>query len=264
MKTSTNRFRMRKLWVAILPMLLIGVGAAQASGLLRLEDLGIFRSTTQTKKSAGPARLKSSSYSTAATQVSDKSLAEDKSRPASNHITIVDMIAESETIVRGSIESVTDGIENNFPYTEVKLRVGETLKGEKSGELTFRQFGLIRPRLMPNGYVNLNVTPQGWATYKADEQVLLFLYKKASLTGLQAPVGLAQGKFEIGSANAINQTGNIGLFENVGLDKSVLNEKNARLLATKKGPVNTDSLVSFVRSAVQNRWIEGGKLKNAR
>jgi hypothetical protein len=71
MKTSTNRFRMRKLWVAILPMLLIGVGAAQASGLLRLEDLGIFRSTTQTKKSTGPARLKSSNYSTAATQVSD-------------------------------------------------------------------------------------------------------------------------------------------------------------------------------------------------
>ena len=66
------------------------------------------------------------------------------------------------------------------------------------------------------------------------------------------------------SANIMNETGNLGLFEGVEVDKKVKNDRDSRLLATKKGPVNADAFASFVRRAVKDKWIEGGKLKNAK
>jgi len=94
--------------------------------------------------------------------------------------------------------------------------------------------------------------------------VVLFLYKRASLTGLRTTVGLGQGKLEMSNGNVTSQFDNEGLFENVEVSNNLLNDRDKRLLATKKGPVNAESFMSFVRRAVKGNWVEGGKMRHVK
>jgi hypothetical protein len=177
--------------------------------------------------------------------------------------TIVDLVGKSELILRGTIASVTDGIDpNGLPYTEVTMHVAEAIRGNVGAEYTFRQFGLLKPRSMGNGMVNLMVTPSGWTTYAQGEEAILFLNQHAKYTGLQTTVGLAQGKFKISMAGATNGRNNTGLFEHVKVSPSLLNASDQALLSTKKGAVDTQSFVSLVRKAVDGRWVEQGSMIN--
>ena len=177
---------------------------------------------------------------------------------------IVDLVGDSEIILKGMVKEVTDGFENGVPYTQVTLQVDEALRGQVGSEYTFRQFGLKEPRKLENGKTYLGVTPEGWSKYKEGENAVLFLYKAASMTGLRTTVGLGQGKVVFENGNATSQSGNEGLFENVDVDAKLLNDKDKRLLATKKGAVNADGFLSFVRRAVNGKWVEGGKLRHVK
>ena len=177
---------------------------------------------------------------------------------------IVDLINDSETIISGAVKEVTDGFENGIPYTQVTISVNETLRGQVGEEYTFRQFGLTQPRKMENGKVYIGTTPEGWSKYETGEDAMFFLYKPASVTGLQTTTGLGQGKVMFKGGNAISQAGNEGLFENVDVNAGLLNDKDKRLLATKRGAVNAEGFKSFVRRAVNGKWIEGGKLRHAK
>lgn len=179
-------------------------------------------------------------------------------------VNIVDLIGDSELIVRGMVKEVTDGFENGVPFTQVTVQVNEAVRGNVGNEYTFRQFGLTQPRQLENGKTYIGVTPEGWAKYKDGEDVVLFLYERASMTGLRTTVGLGQGKVLFQNGNATSQFDNKGLFENVEVNAGLLNEKDKRLLATKRGAVNADGFMSFVRRAVTNRWIEGGKIRHAK
>src|SRR5829696_1385874 len=176
--------------------------------------------------------------------------------------TIVELIGDSETIISGMVKEVTDGFDNGIPYTQVTVQVSETLRGQVGEEYTFRQFGLATPRKLENGKTYLSTTPAGWSKYEVGEDTMLFLYQHASQTGLQTTVGLGQGKVVFQGGNAVSQAGNEGLFVDVTVDGNLLNDKDRRLLATKKGEVNADGFKSFVRRAVNGRWIEGGKLRH--
>ena len=81
-----------------------------------------------------------------------------------------------------------------MPYTEVTLAVMDPIRGAKGKTHTFRQFGLDKPRTLPDGRVYLGGRPQGWPTWRKGEVALVFLYPKARLTGLQTTVGLGYGK----------------------------------------------------------------------
>ena len=177
---------------------------------------------------------------------------------------LADLIRQAETIIHGDVVSVTDGFENNIPYTEVKIRVKETLRGTSGDVCTFRQFGLLKPRHMPNGLVNYTVTPVDWATYKPHEEVVLFLHKPASRTGLRTTVGLGQGKFTIQAGRITSQQGNVGLFQDVSVDTTVLNKADSEMLATKQGPVNSVAFLSLVRRAVTDQWVETRKMSHAK
>ena len=112
-------------------------------------------------------------------------------------VNVVDLVANSELILRGTVTNVTDGIDaRGIPYTEVTLHVAEAIRGQVTGDYTFRQFGLLKPRDMGNGKTNLMVTPAGWATYTKGEEAILFLNKKAAWTGLQTTVGLGPGQIQ--------------------------------------------------------------------
>jgi hypothetical protein len=177
---------------------------------------------------------------------------------------IVDLIADSQTIISGAVKEVTDGFENGIPYTQVTIDVKETFRGQVGEEYTFRQFGLTQPRKMENGKMYIGTTPEGWSKYEVNEDAMFFLYKPASITGLQTTTGLGQGKVMFKGGNAISQAGNEGLFENVDVNAGLLNDKDKRLLVTKRGAVNAEGFKSFVRRAVNGKWIEGGKLRHAK
>jgi hypothetical protein len=215
--------------------------------------------------SASVAKLSSTnavSLNTATTAAStEDSTTDDKLSGAPN---IVDLLAESDVIVRGNVTGLSDGFENGVPYTEVTMQVTESLRGGTGESFTFRQFGLLAPKKMSNGKVNISVTPAGWAKYQEGEEAILFVGQQASLTGLRTTVGLGQGKIAFKGGNAESQYGNVGLFENVDVDAKLVNDSDKRVLATQKGAVNKESFLSFVRKAVNGKWVEGGKLRHAK
>jgi hypothetical protein len=177
---------------------------------------------------------------------------------------INDLIRQAEIILHGDVIAVTDGIENNVPFTEVTVKVRETIRGTATATYTFRQFGLLKPRRLENGLVSYNVRPTEWAAYEPNEEVLLFLYKAAKRTGLRTTAGLGQGKFTIEAGRAVSQQQNVGLFDGVRVDTGTLKRGDAELLASRRGSVSAAALLSFVRRAVGEQWIERGRMTDAR
>jgi len=100
----------------------------------------------------------------------------------------------------------------------------------------------------------------GFPHFAEGQELLLFLYQPASKTGLRTTVALGHGKFDVSVGNAMNEFDNDGLFADVSLDRNFMTENDERMLVTTRGPVSAETFVSFLHSAVDGRWIQGGKL----
>jgi len=173
---------------------------------------------------------------------------------------IVELLQQSNDIVVGKVTNVTDGIDpQGVPYTEVTLQVSESIRGGLSGTYTFRQFGLLAPRLTADGTKKMMPAPEGLPRYTAGTELVLMLGPSARLTGFRMPAGVTAGKFEIRPGRVENERGNVGLFRNVRLEQGVGNAKETRMIVDG-GAVNPDTFLSFLRRAVQGRWVETGKL----
>lgn len=178
--------------------------------------------------------------------------------------TIVDLLKQSELIIHGRITNVTDGIDQRgIPYTEVTVQVAEMIKGQARKTYMFRQFGLLKPRKMGNGMVNLMVTPAAWATYQKGEEAILFLHKPGAWTGLQTTSALGQGKFHVSLGGVVNQVNNAGLFKPVQVDPTLLGDREKRVLSSQTGAVNAQGFLSLVKQAVDGKWVEKGRMWNA-
>jgi hypothetical protein len=176
---------------------------------------------------------------------------------------IVELVGQSELILRGTVSKVSDGIdERGIPYTEVTLHVSDAIRGQVGSDYSFRQFGLLKPRSLGNGLANITVTPAGWATYRKGEDTILFLYKHASWTGLQTTVALGEGQFKVAMAGVKNRVDNAGLFEHMQVDSRLLNDSDRRVMNTGRGPVNAKAFVDLVRRMVADRWIEQGGMRS--
>ena len=177
---------------------------------------------------------------------------------------LADLIGLSELIVTGRVMSVTDGFQKGVPYTEITVSIDEAIRGAPGHRYTFRQFGLKAPRTLPDGRTYLVVTPQGLPRYEVGEDVLLFLYKKASLTGLQTTVGLDQGTFKKKGNLYENGFQNLGLMRGLAVNDGLLTPTEQKLMKKEKGPVQAEVLLDFVRKAVRERWVETGRLRHVR
>ena len=170
---------------------------------------------------------------------------------------LVELMTHSDSIVVGTVTEKTDGFQGGLPYTEITLNVGRSLKGDHGQTFSFRQFGLIEPRATGDGRVNLMVTPSGWPTYAVGEQVMLFLHKPASKTGLQTTAALTQGKFTIRDGRIANGIDNEALFAGVRISAN-LDKGQRELLTRRSGAYPTADFLSLVETAVRERWIEKG------
>ena len=170
---------------------------------------------------------------------------------------LVELMTHSDSIVVGTVTNKTDGFQGGLPYTEITLNVGRSIKGDHGRTFSFRQFGLIEPRATGDGRVNLMVTPSGWPTYAVGEQVVLFLHKPASKTGLQTTAALTQGKFTIRDGRIANGIDNEALFAGVRISAN-LDTGQRELLTRRSGAYPTADFLSLVETAVREGWIEKG------
>ena len=175
---------------------------------------------------------------------------------------LVQLIASSQSIVAGTVTTVSDGVDSNgLPYTEVTLQVGASPKGSiKQGAYTFRQFGLIKPRTLPNGKRMLMVTPEQFPQWREDEYVVAFLYHPASKTGLQTTAGLAQGKLVKVNDTLVNAYDNLGLFDNISASAGVLSSEEQALLGST-GAVKADTLLGLIHHIVSDKLVERGAIR---
>jgi hypothetical protein len=176
---------------------------------------------------------------------------------------LTQLITDADQIVAGKVLRVTDGLTpSGLPYTEITIAVADSAKGELRGgkRYTFRQFGLLEPRRMPNGRVLVAVTPEGFPRWQQDEQVVAFLFRPAKRTGLQTTAGLAQGKLTVLDGRIANEFNNRGLFEGVKISDDLLSEKERAMLKSH-GPVDVATFVGLVGRAVNENWIAKGEMR---
>jgi hypothetical protein len=176
---------------------------------------------------------------------------------------MMELLGQSNDIVVGRVLSVTDGIdERGIEYTEVTLNVSEAIRGGLSGTYTFRQFGLLAPRLTAGGSRKLMPAPVGFPKYTAGEELVLFMHPSAAWTGFRMPAGVTLGKFVLGPGRVENDAHNAGLFDDVRLEKGLATAEEKRMMAVG-GAANPDTFLSFVRRAVHERWVETGRMSHA-
>lgn len=179
-------------------------------------------------------------------------------------MTVVDLLEHSSTIVAGQVQSVTDGFDaRGLPYTEVTIKVSDTIRGQKAGTYTFRQLGLDKPRKLADGRVYLG-RPTGWPTWRKHETAIVFMYPRARVTGLQTTVGLGQGKLNLANGVAMNGYDNATLFRGVQVNRALLDGSEQKMFDTKKGPVDSETLRRFLHRAVDGNWVKNGSISNAK
>jgi len=176
---------------------------------------------------------------------------------------LTQLIAESQTIISGRVERVTDGIdEHGMPYTEITIAVSTVAKGAVPGGARhrFRQFGLLKPREMPNGQSMFALSPAGFPKWGEGERVVAFLQKPATRTGFQTTAGLAQGKLRMLDGRVSNEFNNEGLFEGVQVQDGLLRPEERTMLSST-GPVDAATLIRLIERAVTGNWIENGEMR---
>ena len=176
---------------------------------------------------------------------------------------LTQLITESSSIVFGTVSSVTDGIDaKGVPYTEITISVGSDAKGKiaDGASYSFRQFGLLTPRKMPNGKAYIALRPEGFPSWVEGETVMAFLRAPASITGLQTTAGMGQGKLSMINGKFINEYGNAGMFEGVDIDSSLLTAEQQNMLLSPRA-IDASAFIDLVGRAVSEQWIEKGVLK---
>jgi len=176
---------------------------------------------------------------------------------------LTQLISDSSSIVFGTVDSVTDGIDaKGVPYTEVTIHVGSDAKGKIADGSTysFRQFGLLKPRVMPNGKALIAMRPEGFPRWVEGETVMAFLRTPASITGLQTTAGMGQGKLTLINGKLINEYQNAGMFDGVDIDNSLLTSEQQNMLLNPRA-IDASAFIDLVGRAVSEQWIEKGVLK---
>ena len=176
---------------------------------------------------------------------------------------LVDLLRNSTSILSGTVTAVTDGVDAmGLPYTEVTLEISRKLRGIEVGTYTFRQFGLMSPRLSADGTMKMMPAPSAIPRYAEGDEVLLFLSKPAMLTGLRSTYGLGAGRFSYGPGRIENDLANEGLFRDLSIDVGLATSNDVRMLETEIGAVHPDTFHSFVERAVTERWVEACRIWN--
>ena len=162
-------------------------------------------------------------------------------------LSLVDLIADSDRILRGTVTRVTEGRSgDDVPFTEVTLRVAERILGAGTDEYAFRQIGRDGQGGLP--------------AWTPGERVILFLERPAA-TGLQTTVGRGQGKLRLLGGEVSASPGLDALFADVVVDASGLSLDQVAMLEGGTDAVGAEAFLDLVRRAVREDWIARGVMR---
>lgn len=114
-----------------------------------------------------------------------------------------ELVAASDSIIQGRVDSVEARWEDNLAYTYVSVSVVDPLKGERRRSVLIRQVG---------GKIGaLSVTVSGSPAFRNGDQVIVFLKGQTGATF--HVVGLNQGKYEIVEDFAIANVSGLTLLD---------------------------------------------------
>lgn len=177
---------------------------------------------------------------------------------------LADLIIQSELILLGEVLDVSDGFTHQgIPYTEITMDVAESIKGVDTPVYRFRQFGLVEAGTRAGGQDYLGSSPQGFPRWSQGETVLVFLHQPARHTGLQATVGLGQGKLNEVDGRFERVSGIWSLFENLVVKVGDLSPDQIDMLRGEAQVVDASSLLALLRRAVDENWVETGVMRHA-
>jgi hypothetical protein len=174
---------------------------------------------------------------------------------------LADLITQSELILLGTVDTVSDGYtRQGIPYTEITMNVTESVKGIETPVYRFRQFGLSEAHANGSGPDYMGVSPKGFPRWSVGETVLVFLHQPARHTGLQATVGMGEGKLKEVSGHFERSSGIQSLFENLVVEVGDLTPDQIDMLRGDAQVVESSSLLALLRRAVDENWVENGKM----
>jgi len=114
---------------------------------------------------------------------------------------------------------------------------------------------------MPDGRFLVAKAPEGFPIWHPEEQVVAFMFKPATKTGLRMTVGLSQGKFTCSAGRLTNDQRNQGLFAGVKVNPGPLTQAESAMLRSPAGAVESATLMSLVNRAAAGKWIEKGVMR---
>jgi hypothetical protein len=119
------------------------------------------------------------------------------------------LVRQSDDVIQGKVETVEVRVENNDPYTWVRVRVDEPFKMRNNRQTIFIKYlgGRMNTAQGP-----IEVTISGMPTFQVGENVILFL--RASSDGQTFAVnGLGQGKYLVVDETAISNISGVNLVD---------------------------------------------------
>jgi hypothetical protein len=113
------------------------------------------------------------------------------------------LVAASDSIVQGTVESVEARYEEKMIYTYVSIVVDDPLKGEQRRTVLLRQIG---------GTIGAKtVWISGMPQFRAGQQVIVFLRNRQD--GTFDVIGLNQGKYDIIDDNAVANVSGVTILD---------------------------------------------------
>ena len=173
------------------------------------------------------------------------------------HRSLKGLVVNSERIFIGKCISVQEGAlelsRGRIYYTQYTFQVTEQIKGSVGRTISFRQYGLVKPRKVDETTALVKrvlLMP----TYQEEREYVLFLGRDSRL-GLTSPVGLHQGAFAIqrdsqGRKVASNGLMNRGLFKDLDpkeMSRLDLTQTEKNLTTTRKGAFPLRDFHSLVK-----------------
>ncbi|AKE51742.1 hypothetical protein [Kangiella geojedonensis] len=169
------------------------------------------------------------------------------------------LIEQSHIIIYGTVKSVTDGVTTKgIPFTEVVFDIKRSAKNRvrSSTEYIYRQFGFTGLKTQTPSTTLMTIA-EGVPRWNKGEVVVAFLYKANAKTGLQATVGLEQGKLSVYEGKLIGRDDSDSLFSQVNIDRSLLTPQEFKMIHSDKA-IEVDDFMGLIERAVTEQWIESG------
>ena len=174
---------------------------------------------------------------------------------------IVELVGKSELILRGTVKSVTDGIDASWLplYGSNAFMSPRRFAARSEPSTPSASSGCSSRAAWATAWsISWSLRPAGPRMRRAKKQFCSSI-GAPSTPVFRPPSAWPMENSRYPTAGASNDANNSGLFTHVKVEPNLLAGSDRQMMSIEKGPVDTKAFVSLVRKAVKGRWIEAGE-----